>query len=57
MFRHPTISALSDSWRTEQNGKPAFQQAQDRAGRQVEAMNARRQGMRERQQKRLVKNN
>jgi natural product biosynthesis luciferase-like monooxygenase protein len=57
MFRHPTISSLSDSWRTEQNGKPAFQQAQDRAGRQVEAMNARRQGMRERQQKRLVKNN
>jgi aryl carrier-like protein len=57
LFRHPTISALSASWRGGQNGKAAFRQAQDRAGRQAEALSARRQGMRERQQKRLLKNN
>jgi natural product biosynthesis luciferase-like monooxygenase protein len=52
MFRHPTISMLAKLVSHEQKEKSAVQQAQGRAGKQLESINAQRQIVRERQQRR-----
>jgi aryl carrier-like protein len=54
MFRHPTIAMLSKLLSREQKEKSSVQEAQGRAGKQLQSINVRRQIVRERQQRRTA---